>query len=298
MLSRSTIFRVEINAAGLDLRHVENVVDDVEQILAALADVARIFGVFRRAERPEHRRFHDLGEADDGVERGAQLMAHVGQELRLGLVGVFGAGLFLRVFFREVGERAGLALQLLLRMAQVVDGRDATFLALDQLLLVQLDLGDIRADGNVTAILGAAFADVHPAAVVELRFEGARPLRLAVFVDAGGADDRLLARGHDGFIGAPAITASSGRRCSSWKFELQSTRRLSASHKTKASGMVSMASRSRRSAAVVFSTRFFCSDTSTAMPMRWSPASPSCRVNSQRTRSHSQRPLAWRMRKA
>ena len=48
------------DAAGLDLRHVENVVDDVEQILAAFADVAGIFLVFFGAERPEHRRFHDL----------------------------------------------------------------------------------------------------------------------------------------------------------------------------------------------------------------------------------------------
>ena len=31
---------VEPDAAGLDLRHVEDVVDDVEQVLAALVDVA------------------------------------------------------------------------------------------------------------------------------------------------------------------------------------------------------------------------------------------------------------------
>ena len=31
---------IEVDAAGLDLRHVEDVVDDVEQILAAGADIA------------------------------------------------------------------------------------------------------------------------------------------------------------------------------------------------------------------------------------------------------------------
>ena len=45
---------VEADAAGLDLRHVEDVVDDVEQVLAALVDVAAIFAVFVRAERAEH----------------------------------------------------------------------------------------------------------------------------------------------------------------------------------------------------------------------------------------------------
>src|SRR3546814_9189527 len=34
---------------------------------------------------------HDFREADDGVQRRAQLMAHVGQELRLGAVGELGA---------------------------------------------------------------------------------------------------------------------------------------------------------------------------------------------------------------
>ena len=94
------------------------------------------------------------------------------------------------------------------------------------------------------------------------------------------------------------MIASSGRSCSSWKFELHSTSRLSASHSTKASGMVSMASRSRMSAATVFSTRFFCSVMSTAMPIRCRPGSPGWRTNSQRARSQTQWPSAWRMRKA
>ena len=62
--------------------------------------------IFVGAERAEHARFHDLGEADDGVERRAQLVAHVGEEFRLRLVGFLGAGLFLGVFLGEFGECA------------------------------------------------------------------------------------------------------------------------------------------------------------------------------------------------
>ena len=167
------------DAAGFDLRHVEDVVDDVEQIVAAFADVAGIFAVFFGAERSEHGGFHDFGKADDGVERRAQLVAHVGEEFRFGLVGFLGAGLLLGVFFGEIGELLGLQLQRLLGFAQVGDGGDLTLLALDQFLFVLLDLGDVGADRNIAAVLGAALADMQPAAVVELSFEGAGARRLA-----------------------------------------------------------------------------------------------------------------------
>ena len=167
-------FEIEPDAAGLDLRHVEDVVDDVEQVLAAFADVAAIFAYLSGAERAEHAGFHDLGEADDGVERRAQLVAHIGQELRFGLVRLFGARLLLGVFLGEVGEFLGLALQRLLRVAQVGDCRHQPLLALHQLGFVQLEVGDVGADGDVAAVLGAPLADMQPAAVVELGFEGAR----------------------------------------------------------------------------------------------------------------------------
>src|SRR5204862_3871485 len=110
---------------------------------------------------------------------------------RLGLVRFLGARLSLGGFLRMVGEFAVLALQRLLRFAQVVDRRYLPLLALDELLLVQLELGDVGPDGDVTAVLGAPFADMHPASVVELRFEGPCTRRLAVLVGERGADDRL-----------------------------------------------------------------------------------------------------------
>ena len=70
----------ERGAAGLDLRHVENVVDNVEQIAPALADVPAVFEIFGVAERAEHAGLHHFGKSDDGIERRAQLVAHVGEE--------------------------------------------------------------------------------------------------------------------------------------------------------------------------------------------------------------------------
>ncbi|MET4792264.1 hypothetical protein ABIF64_004442 [Bradyrhizobium japonicum] len=93
------------------------------------------------------------------------------------------------------------------------------------------------------------------------------------------------------------MTALSGSLCRRWKCELQSTRRSLASHSTKASGMVSMASRRRRSASTVRSARLFCSVMSTAMPIRCTLESVAPRVFSQRTRSQIQWPSTCCMRK-
>src|SRR4029079_9354156 len=52
---------VELHAAGFDLRHVEYVVDDFEQIFAAGQDVVAVLLVFVGAEHPEHAAAHDFG---------------------------------------------------------------------------------------------------------------------------------------------------------------------------------------------------------------------------------------------
>jgi len=57
---------------------------------------------------------------------------------------------------------------------------------------VLLDAGNVGADRDVAAILGAALADMQPAAVVELRFEGARARRLGAGFLQPGADLRML----------------------------------------------------------------------------------------------------------
>ena len=76
-------FFVQLELAGIDLGEVEDVVDDVVKMLAALVDE---LGVFRlaRLERAHHPQLERLGETDDRVERRAQFVAHIGEELRLG----------------------------------------------------------------------------------------------------------------------------------------------------------------------------------------------------------------------
>ena len=70
-------------------------------------------GIFAAARRIEHQRrllFQHVGEADDGVERRAQFMAHGGEETALGGIGPFGLRarildrLFLVLAFRYVAK--------------------------------------------------------------------------------------------------------------------------------------------------------------------------------------------------
>ena len=72
------------DAPGLDLRDLQHVVDDGQQVLAAAVDRFQVLAL-RRGQVGVTRQ--QLAEAQDGVERRAQLVAHVGQENALGLVG-------------------------------------------------------------------------------------------------------------------------------------------------------------------------------------------------------------------
>ncbi len=47
---------------------------------------------------PNIARFHDLGKSDDGVERRAQFVAHVGEKIRLRLVGLSAARFLFEYF--------------------------------------------------------------------------------------------------------------------------------------------------------------------------------------------------------
>ena len=80
-----------------------------KQMLAGIVDQLRIFLAPRRIEH-QHVFLHDhLGEADDGVERRAQLVAHGGEEARLRRIRLFGDGarLFQRLLLHlAVGDVA------------------------------------------------------------------------------------------------------------------------------------------------------------------------------------------------
>ena len=90
----------DLEIAALDLRHVENAVDDRQQVMAGLADQRRIFMPALLVE-PHHLLVGEhLGEPDDRVERRAQLVAHGREEAALG--GIRAHGFLARVFQRPL----------------------------------------------------------------------------------------------------------------------------------------------------------------------------------------------------
>ena len=73
---------IERDRARLDLRQVENVVDQLQQIFAGAADGAGKLDLFRRQVAVRVRR-KLIGENEQAVERRAQLVGHVREELGL-----------------------------------------------------------------------------------------------------------------------------------------------------------------------------------------------------------------------
>ena len=87
--SRSRFSMLQQHVARLDARQVEHVVDHVQQVPARVLDL-RHPGALPRHQRVALVEFEQLGKAEHGVQRGAQLMAHARQEFALGVVGRFG----------------------------------------------------------------------------------------------------------------------------------------------------------------------------------------------------------------
>src|SRR5215467_13146037 len=69
-----------LHASHLDLRQVEDVIDQREEMRAGGVNISQIL-VLLFVEIAEHALVQHLGEADDGVQRRAQLVRHVGEEL-------------------------------------------------------------------------------------------------------------------------------------------------------------------------------------------------------------------------
>ena len=78
--------QVQLHLAGLDLGEVEDVVEQREEVPAGVANVAEVV-LLTVVEVAEHALQQDLGEADDRVQRGAQLVRHAREELGLVLTG-------------------------------------------------------------------------------------------------------------------------------------------------------------------------------------------------------------------
>src|SRR5256885_9656579 len=139
---------MELEPPGLDMGQVEDVVDQGEKLAAAVVDRLRKFGPFRL--RQLRGRLDDLREADDRVQRRAELVRHIGEELGLHPVG------FLQL---EVGALQHLdGLPLALESPRVVEGNGG---------LVGEDLQNLHQGG----IEGADFVEVDRYRTDELPLE-------------------------------------------------------------------------------------------------------------------------------
>ena len=77
--------RVDVQLTGFDLGKIKDVVEHIEQGAGAgvqFADVVFLLKIQRGGRQ-------QVDQADDAVQGGADLVAHVGEETRLGLVGLF-----------------------------------------------------------------------------------------------------------------------------------------------------------------------------------------------------------------
>src|SRR5437588_10879941 len=101
--------------AGFELRDRQDVNDKVEHLPAGLAGIAGVINVASLADRPESLSGDHFAEADDGIERRAQLVAHRGEKSRLRRVRrtrlVAGRGQFELVAF-ALGDVLAGALQI------------------------------------------------------------------------------------------------------------------------------------------------------------------------------------------
>jgi len=99
----------DVHASGFDFRQVQDVVDQIQQVLAAGVNRIEVLLPFQLvALKPAAQH---IGEAEYGIHRGADLVAHAGQKIALRLVGR------VRGFLR--------ATQFLLRLLQLRDVLEA-----------------------------------------------------------------------------------------------------------------------------------------------------------------------------
>jgi len=87
LLGNVHFFDVQGGLAALDAAHVQNIVDDAQQQPTGSFQLAQMFGQpFRLVQLV----FHQGSNADDGVHGGADVVGHIGEEVRLGFAGLFG----------------------------------------------------------------------------------------------------------------------------------------------------------------------------------------------------------------
>ena len=96
---------IEFELAGFDLGEIEDVVDHAQQRFRRAADDIGVFALFGRELRFQQQFRH----AQNAVHGRADFVAHVGQELALGRVGLFGRLLLAADGFVRHGQQARLS---------------------------------------------------------------------------------------------------------------------------------------------------------------------------------------------
>ena len=139
----------EVEAAGLDLGEVEDVVDDPQQRRRRIAHRAQRLALLER----ERRALQHVDHAQDAVHRRADLVAHGGQEGRLGLVGAFGVAL--RVDRRIAGEPRLVVgdLQAAGEIFLLVGERDVVVLPAMDVAHIGHEMADIGAAGDADQLV-------------------------------------------------------------------------------------------------------------------------------------------------
>ena len=166
----------QFQLAGLDLRQIENVVDEIEQVVGGSGDLGQPVGVAHVGDLAAEQ----VGEADDGVHRGADFVTHVGQKLALAAAGRLGR------LHRDDHFGAALGYQLL-KVVPVVR----------QLLADAFLLGDVVLDGNVMGDAAVGLAQRRDAHGLGALLAGAHAVHELTAPDAAGAE--LGPQGRVGF---------------------------------------------------------------------------------------------------
>ncbi len=91
---------LEIDISGLELRDIKNITYQPQQKLAVRRHILAVGGAAHGVVGGGEQ----LGEANNGVKRGADFVAHIGKERRLQLVRLFGFNLGLFERLKRLGQ--------------------------------------------------------------------------------------------------------------------------------------------------------------------------------------------------
>ena len=102
---------IDGNPPRLNSGHVQDIIDQVEEMLPAPLDNFQALALFRRRLSLVD---EEIGKSQDGIERRAQLVIHIRQESALGAVGGFE---LLGTFFDTLFQFHGVALRQFVQLA-------------------------------------------------------------------------------------------------------------------------------------------------------------------------------------